>query len=235
MALVDEIESLTQQTLSTLNDSHDYYTYTKRVWRLLQKDVDKGRKFNFRNLTTRTSVDEERLLGRIQLYVTDYLIPFTFQHFVLVFESFFFDSLRFWLLTYPASLSKKQVEMAAVLRAPDKNAIVLTVVEKELNDLKYQRLTDWFDYLKSLTNIDFSAASEIEELAEIKASRDILVHNNGIANVIYVSKAGPRARYKDGDKLEIPEPYHHASWETINKMVQEISAAYIGKLRQSRI
>ena len=119
-------------------------------------------------MATKTSLNEERLLGRLQLYVTDYLIPFTFQHFVLLFENFFFELLHYWLAAYPASLSKKQVEMSAVLKAPDKDAIVLTVVEQELNKLKYKRLADWFEYLKVLTNIDFLNPAEIEELSEIK-------------------------------------------------------------------
>src|SRR5260370_1898193 len=143
--------------------------------------------------------------------------------------------MRQWLAAYPASLSKKQVEMAAVLNSADKNAIVLTVVEKELNDIKYQRLGEWFEYLKRLTNLDLSTVEEIQELAEIKASRDILIHNNGIANATYVSKAGSKARFKVGEELEIPEPYHHASWETINKAIREISDALIGKLQHSHL
>ncbi len=81
-----------------------------------------------------------------------------------------------------------------------------------------------------MTNLGCPTADEIEKLAEIKASRDILVHNNGIANATYVSKAGTRARYLDGEKLEIPEHYHRASWETINKAVRDVSTAAIGKV-----
>src|SRR5712692_4410725 len=199
MALADDIQALTTRTLSSLEASHDYYTYTTRVWRLLQQIVKEGRKFNFRNLTTGTRVNEQELLGRAQLYATDYLMASTFQHFVSLFEDFFFELLRYWLAAYPASLSKKQVEMGAVLKAPDKSAIVLTVVDKELNELKYERLADWFAYLERLTNLGCPTADEIEKLAEIKASRDILVHNNSMANAIYVAKAGRRARYQEGD------------------------------------
>src|SRR5207245_653500 len=141
-------------------ESHDFYTYTKRVWRLLEEVVEEGRKFTFRNPATKTSLNEERLLGRLQLYVTDYLIPFTFQHFVLLFENFFFELLRYWLTAYPASLSKKQVEMGAVLKAPDISALVLTVVDKELNELKYNRLADWFAYLERLANLGCPTAHE---------------------------------------------------------------------------
>ncbi len=231
MALADDIQALTTRTLSALEVSHDYYTYTKRVWRLLQQVVKEGRKFTFRNLATGTKVDEQALLGRVQLYVTDYLTSSTFQHFVALFEDFFFALLRCWLAAYPGSLSKKQVEMGAVLKAPDKSALILTVVDRELNELKYERLADWFSYLERLTGLGCPTADEIGILAEIKASRDILVHNNGIANATYVSKAGIRARYRDGEKLEIPEQYHRASWEAINKVVRDVSAAAIGKVR----
>src|SRR5712692_10280308 len=117
MVLADDLQGLTGRTLSALDASHDYYTYTKRVWRLLQQIVKEGRKFTFRNLTTGTRVDEKVLLGRAQLYVTDYLISSTFQHFVSLFEDFFFELLRHWLAAYPASLSTKKVEIGAVLKA----------------------------------------------------------------------------------------------------------------------
>src|SRR6266849_6505446 len=223
MALADNIQDLMSRTLSALDASHDYYTYTKRVWRLLQQIVKEGRKFTFRNPTTGTKVDEQVLFGRAQLYVTEYLMSSTFQHFVSLFEDFFFGLLRHWLTAYPASLSKKQLEMGTVLSSPDKAAIVSTVVDKELNELKYERLADWFAHLERLVNLGCPNADEIEKLAEIKASRDVLAHNNGMANAIYVAKAGKRARHQDGEKLDIPEQYHRESWETIKKVVSDLS------------
>jgi hypothetical protein len=234
MALAEQIRDLASRTLFALDASHDYYTYTKRVWRLLQQIVKEGRKFTFRNPTTGTRIDEQALLGRAQLYVTDYLRSSTFQHFVTLFEDFFFDLVRHWLAAYPGSLSKKQVEMGTILKAPDTTAIVLTVVDKELNELKYERVADWFAYLERLTNLGCPAVDEIEKLAEIKASRDILVHNHGLANATYVSKAGSRARCRDGERLEIPEQYHRESWETLKKVVRDVSTAAIGKARPSQ-
>src|SRR5262249_11816532 len=142
--LADDVRDLADRTLTALDAGHDYYTYTKRVWRLLQQVVKDGRKFTFRNLTTGTKTDEQELLRRAQLYMTDYLTSFTFQHFVSLFEDFFFDLLRSWLAAYPGHLSKKQVEFGTVLRAADKAAIVLAVVDKELYALRYERLADWF-------------------------------------------------------------------------------------------
>lgn len=233
MVLTNDVQALANRTLSALDASHDYYTYTKRVWRLLQQIVKEGRKFTFRNLTTGTRVDEQLLLGRAQLYVTDYLMSSNFQHFVALFEDFFFGLLRQWLAAYPASLSNKRVEMRTILESSDKSAVVLTVVDKELNELKYKRVAEWFTYLEGLATLGCPTPEEIDDLAEIKASRDILVHNNGVVNATYVEKAGKRARYQVGEKLEIPEHYHRESWERIRKVVDELSNAAVEKARRA--
>jgi hypothetical protein len=196
---------------------------------LLQRITKEGRRFTFRNLTTGTRVDEQELLGKAQLYLTDYLMFSSFQHFVSLFEDFVFGLLRVWLVTYPESLSKKHVEFGTILNASDRVSIILSVVDRRLDELKYKRVAEWFDYLKELTNLACPTEDEIAKLAEIKASRDILVHNNGMANATYIDKAGALARCRDGEGLEIPEQYHRESWETIKKVVTDVSAAAIAK------
>jgi hypothetical protein len=178
-----------------------------------------------RNYTTGTTVNEKTLLTLWQQYEPGYLASATFQHFVSLFEDFFFDLLRLWLAAYPGSLSKKQLEFGTVLKAPDKSSIVLSVVDKELNELKYERVADWFAYLERLAKLGCPTAAEIAKLAEIKATRDILVHNKGIVNATYLDKSGSLARVKEGENLELPGPYHRESWETIKKVVGDLSDA----------
>src|SRR5206468_2578675 len=112
------------------------------------------------------------------------------------FENFFFDLLRLWLLAYPQSLAGKQVDFKAVLEAPDKDAIALLVVNKELNELLYDRPAAWFAYLEGKAKLGCLTSDEIDRFAEAKASRDVLVHNRGVATKTYESKAGKQARYK---------------------------------------
>ncbi len=124
--------------------------------------------------------------------------------------------------------------MGTVLDAPDKQAILLSVIDHELNELKYKRLSEWFAYLDRLVHLGCPGTDEIETLAEIKASRDVLAHNNGIVNAVYVAKAGSRARHKEGERLAMSEKYHRESWEAISKIVRDISEAAIGKARQNQ-
>jgi hypothetical protein len=110
-------------------------------------------------------------------------------------------------------LVKKQIEFTVVLNATDREAVILHVIDRELNELKYEKLKDWFEYLNKAVRIDCPTPDEIETLAEIKATRDVLEHNAGIANDVYTTKAGRLARYRPGQRVELPDPYHRASWQ----------------------
>src|SRR5262245_19135571 len=52
----------------------------------------------------------------------------------------------------------------------------------------------------------------------------------GIARKTYESKAGVLARYKDGERIDIPEHYHRDTWELIRKVINDISNAAIAKV-----
>jgi len=230
MALSNDIRDLADRSLAELDDCHNYFTDTKAVWRLLQQQVKKkDLRFRIRNITTGKTIDQEDLPGLAQHYVTDYLLGSTFQHFVSLFESFFFDLLQLWLTYYPRSLSNRQVPFGEILDAPDKDAVTVAIVERKLNELRYERVADWFAYLDEIMRLACPASGTIEALAEIKASRDILVHNKGIVNTVYLSKAGSHARYADGERLEIPPAYHEESWRTIRSVIRELSDAAIMK------
>lgn len=230
MALVDHIAQLRDDSLSSLDASHDYYVHTKAAWRLVQAMVRQGHQFTIRNQATGNTVDEMGLSGLAQGYVTSLLAPATFQHFVSLFERFIFNLLRLWLTEYPGSLSARQIEFRTVLESPDRDAIITSVVQEEVHGLAYQRVADWFDYLEKIVKLDCPTQDEIARLAEIKASRDVLVHNNGIANSIYIAKSMGHARFADGDQLELPEDYHRDSWQLIRQVVTDVANAAVSKL-----
>jgi hypothetical protein len=229
MALADDIRRLTIRCQSALDAGHDYYAHTKAVWEFFQIAVQAGRTITVQNAATGSLVDQQGLVARAQGYTTGYLTSTTFQHFVSIFEDFLFDLLRLWLATYPLSLSDRSLKFGTVLKAGDVSTVALAVIDKELNELKYERVADWFAYLERLVKLGYPTPDEIEALAEMKASRDILVHNKGVVNAVYVSKAGGKARYKDGDALEISEPYHRASWELVKKVIADVSDAALRK------
>lgn len=231
VALADDLRSLRDRVLADLHGDYDYYTDTRIAWDIVRQVIAAGHTFSVRNLTTDTVTTQSDLASKARDYVTEQLAEATFQQFISVFESFFLDFLRLWLMAYPQSLSGKKVDFQVVLESPDKNAITLLVVNKELNDILYDRLAGWFKYMEDKVKLGCPTPDEIARLAEAKASRDVLVHNRGVASKIYETKAGSLARYKDGQRIEISEQYHRETWHLIHKIIEDLSNAAISKAR----
>ncbi len=195
----------------------------------MQTAIAGGYAVSKRNLITGTVTTEIELAAKARGYLSIELPQATFQQFVSIFESLSFELLRLWLTAYPLSLGKRSVDLKTILDLPDKDAITQVVVKKELNEVFYDRPAGWFAYLEEKVNLGCPTLDEVDQVAEIKASRDILVHNRGIANKTYEWKAGRRARYRDGERMEIPETYHRESWDLLKKLVSDISDAAIAK------
>lgn len=229
MSLAIDLRDHRDSVLAELAAVHDYYVNTKRAWRIVQGMVSRRGRFTAFNAATGNRTTEHDLPQKAQLYVADYLAGATFQQFVSLFEDFTFGVMRSWLLAYPQRLERKQVPASLVLRATSLEAVKIALVSRELNEIRYRNVRDWFTELEQMVKLGCPSGDEIERLAEIKASRDVLVHNRGLANVIYEEKAAGRKRYVAGEKLEIPETYHRESWELIRKVVADVSTAAIAK------
>jgi hypothetical protein len=125
---------------------------------------------------------------------------------------------------------RQEVDFALILDAPDKDAIVQLAIGKEITEILYDRPQGWFAYLEQRAKLGYPNPSEVDRIAEAKATRDVLVHNRGVANKIYESKAAALARFKPGQRIDIPEPYHREIWELLRKVVRDVSDAALAKL-----
>jgi hypothetical protein len=230
MPLADDIRALRDRTSADLTAAHDYYTDTKLAWDIVRRFVDGGKSFSSQSTTTGTVTTQSDLVGKSHAYVAGHLTEATFLQFISIFENFFFDLVRLWLTAYPKNLSGKKVDFEDVLAAPDKDAITAQVVGRELNEFLYKRPAGWFDYLEEKAKLGCPTRDEVAEVAERKASRDVLVHNRGVASKTYESKAGSLARYSDGQRIDIPEQYHRKTWELLRKVVADVSDAAAAKV-----
>jgi hypothetical protein len=227
--LADDIRKLGADTRSALTAVLDYYYQSRTVWTLIRDDAGKGRLFTSANEAKGTVADQAEIVPRIDGYLNDYLKPATFQQVLTIFEAFVFDLLARWLTAHPGILLRRQVELGAVLDAADTAAVLRGVIEKELNDVKYRRVADWFDYLRRLVGVPGPSDDAVADLAEAKAGRDILVHNKGVVNAVYAAKAGVKSRYAPGDILELPDPYFRDVTDRVEAVVADTAAAVAGR------
>jgi hypothetical protein len=139
MALSDDIRALRTRALADLNAAHDYYADTKIAWRIVGKAIKAGTRFSIQNPVTGTVTTQVVLANKVDRYADEQLAEATFQQFTSIFENFFLDLLRLWLTAYPHSLGARKVDFKAILDAPDKDAITSLVIDKELNEVLYER------------------------------------------------------------------------------------------------
>lgn len=231
MSLAGEITRHRDDCLDALDAAHDYFARSIHLWNLARASIDQGESIAFINPATGNEVDGPELSRLADEYANGYLASATFQEFVGILERFLFGLIRTWLIAFPENLAAKQLQFRTVLDAADRDEIIAAVAEKEVLGLAYQRIADWFAYLNKLVSLECPNRDQIERLAEIKASRDVLVHNRGIANAIYVAKSLGRARFADGEFLELPADYHRESWALIKEVVAEAGDEAVAKAR----
>ena len=127
-----------------------------------------------------------------------------------------FAILALLLLDQPMRLpSGKQVEYSVITNAQCREEILVELVNRELNRLKYKSVAEWFACLEKLVPECKVAQSDLEVIAEAKATRDLLVQNDGKINEIYLRKAGTGARGKLGDTISVAGHYTRDTWQVL--------------------
>lgn len=230
MAVSDELRIIADRAGRELHDIHDYFEHSRFAWQAVETLVAEGRPTSLQNDTTGTTVDGAGLVARTPRYIITYLSAFTFRHAVSIFEVFLFDFLDSLLMHNPWQFADRHVEVRTVLEAGSRQDILSAIVRKQLNELKYDQLREWFLAINRAVRLDCPSDDELETLAEIKAARDILEHNAGIVNELYLRKSGRKARWAAGDRIEIAAAYRLDSWALIQKVVGDIATAAITRL-----
>jgi hypothetical protein len=230
MSIVDDFQAIAARANRDLDAVHDFFEHSKLVWRSFRDSVDAGKRISAENSATGTKIDETGLLALAPRYARAYLATFTFRQFVSDFESFFFAFFHRVLQHNPWQFAQSQLTLKAVLEAKDRDEIIAAVILKQLNEVKYEKVRDWFGALNKAIELGCPADEEIAALAEAKASRAILEHNLGIANDVYVRKAGKKARAAAGEPIEIDDTYHLESWRLLKKVIADLTAAGAAKL-----
>jgi hypothetical protein len=82
-----------------------------------------------------------------------------------------------------------------------------------LNELSYKAPGEFAESMQTLISVNLLECPAFHRYMEIKATRDIFVRNRGIANDIYLRKAGSHARVKVGMVLSADIQYFLESYE----------------------
>ena len=175
-------------------------------------------------------VDHREFVARVPKHEYD-LMGIVLVQIVTSFEAFFFSLLETLLIERPERLPKeKKIEYGEILGCNDFDEVIEKVVERELHELKFKSVSAWFEKLRGMVKMKCPNETEIPLLAEIKATRDLLIHNSGLVNKIYIKKAGDLARGKLGKPISMSDKYLLESLNLVVKIVKDVSKAVIAKI-----
>lgn len=226
MAVGQHILDLSVRSLRACDALMEYCQRSDEVWHSLHVTVAQGHPSRVLDPTTGVEVTAQGLATMATKYRAAYLLPLAVQQLTSLFESFFFDFLKAILVNNPLQLAqRKQIEVGLALSAPDRAALIELIAERELNEIKYRKPREWFEFLEKLVRLGCPTADEMDSLAEMKACRDVLAHNAGIVNTVYMDKAGVKTRWALNNLIMI-DPFHfHEYWTLTRKIIHDLSSA----------
>ena len=124
------------------------------------------------------------------------------------------DIVRAVVLRYPYKLGgKRSVPLQAVLESTSLEEVHIRATDAFLNELAYKSPSEFSESMCQLLSVNLLECPAFHRYMEIKATRDIFIHNRGIANDVYIRKAGSHARVKSGMGLPADIQYFLESYE----------------------
>ncbi|GEN66002.1 hypothetical protein [Chryseobacterium rhizosphaerae] len=148
------------------------------------------------------SYDKVFLGQRLKTLCMDQLPIDGLYKLVSLVEQAFVQVLHEILQKYPSKIgSKIKIDAGIILETDTIEELKSYLFKRIINDLTYKTPEDFAKEFKELTGVELSKCPEYNNYIELKATRDLFVHNEGIVNEIYLKKAKTLSRAKDNDKI----------------------------------
>jgi hypothetical protein len=120
--------------------------------------------------------------------------------------------------------SIKKFEVEEILESETREKIIEKIIRKNLVNLFYAGPSKQKEYFEKVIGINID--DEIwDQWFEFKATRDIIVHNSGIINELYLEKAGKKSRGENGRKIIVDDNYFGTSISIMKTLIGKCEVA----------
>jgi hypothetical protein len=131
------------------------------------------------------------------------------------------DLIRTVVLQYPKKIGgKRTLTLRAILEAKSIEEVHLRAADSLLNEMTYKSPLEFAHTAEEILSINLLECPAYHKYIELKATRDIVVHNRGVANEIYIRKAASHARVSSGDVVPVTESYYLESYEACLQLTE---------------
>jgi len=141
------------------------------------------------------------------------------------FESYLFDTLKEVLKKFPNKLSitvqgignYKDIPLQLIMQSESIDSLMNEIISNRIIMVSYATPQNYLRYFQEITGCS-TDKDEFADYIEIKATRDLIIHNSGIINETYKTKVGEKSRGTIGDKIAVDKTYFDHSIATMKRI-----------------
>lgn len=146
---------------------------------------------------------------------------------VTTMESMFGDLIKIICAKYPQKLGgKRTISLESIVSCENIEDVRMACINDLLNDLSYKSPRDFAQQAESIMSIKLLEIPEYHKYIELKATRDVHIHNDGIANTIYAKKVESHARVQVGTDLPVTNQYFLDRYEACLKLIEVMQSKF---------
>ncbi len=134
------------------------------------------------------------------------------------FEEFIADFIRVLYKKFPQKYLDKQTITFSEIDKKGVSDIKEKIIEREIERIMRESYTEWFDLFKEHNMCFDNCSGEYEQLRELYARRNVIVHNSGNVNDSYIKNV-PGTSYKVGERLYADEEYINLAFNSVKTMI----------------
>jgi hypothetical protein len=126
----------------------------------------------------------------------------------------------------------EQVRIDEVLAHDSMESLIDAFVERRVHNLISNGITKVAEYFAKHLAFDlFESPEESDQIVEIVAARNVIVHNRGFVDKRFITRLRPEAKWQVGEQLPLSTSYVWDAIDNLEKSVQGIDRRAIDKFR----
>ena len=201
----------------------------KRVILLIEEDKEESIKINHpvgwkaddTPINSTIIYSKEELINRYR-FMNETKLPLDgIYRLVTLTETLLSFILKNVLIEFPGKIpNKRKIDVSLALGADSIESIKIGIVDNILNEIAYKSPKEFAEEFHNYVGLNLLENPIYHKYIELKATRDIHIHNAGYANDIYLAKAGPLSRVKSGTYLPVTVQYFLQSYEACIQLTE---------------
>ncbi len=220
-----------RQTLRRLNDIFVLTSLSIRGLALVRDDLSATKRramdvvvLDHAGAEKETTRRKKHLRRLLSYAIERTQVEYALQSVVAETESYLGKVLRQVLTAHPSKLgsAEKKIELSLLLESSSKEEALSRLIEARVAAILYGSPSD---YIAAVTEtLSAQIPTELSApFSEVKATRDLAVHANGIVNQVYLRKASGYSRAERGAVVPIDQAYLRHSVAVARRLVSFVS------------